>query len=256
MISVRVVLSIEKNKNMNIVPINSFNIYEFECDDTLTDLVLEDIKKTKLFWRSSAKLENFASNDSDVASAAYLDPKLNIPYYHEEFFSWLQQCLDDVTKIYFKNIKLVISDAWPVKTIFGQGINQHIHSNSIFSGVFYFDSFASSGTCFYQKNSTVARIEQILGVHHTNNTSDIFNGPNHFIFTSLPKKNKLVIFPSELKHSMEKHKITKTRYTFSFNSYFNGVVSDNNTTVLELKTISVKERNQRFLNVVGPTGML
>lgn len=241
---------------MNVIPLTSLNIYEFECDDELTDRVLEDIKKTKLFWRSSAtSLNPIFSEDTNVASFAYLDPKLSIPYYHEEFFSWLQTCLDEVTKIYFKNIKLSISDAWPVKTIFGQGITPHLHSKSIFSGVFYFDSFSSSGTRFHNKNLTIERIREAIGLHNTNDFDD-FNCPSHFIFTSLPKKNKLVIFPSNLTHSMEKHKITKTRYTFSFNSYFDGVVCSDDTGVLELKTIGVKERNQRFLNVISPTGVL
>lgn len=234
---------------MNVVPITSLNIYEFECDDELTDRVLEDIKKTKLFWKSSAKSLLAISKgdiDKDAATFAYLDDKLNIPYYHEEFFSWLQKCLDEVTDIYFKNIKLSIADAWPVKTTFGQGITQHVHSRSIFSGVFYFDSFSSSGTRFHNKNTTVERIRETIGLHNTGDFDD-FNCPSHFIFTSLPKKNKLVIFPSNLMHSMEKHKHTKTRYTFSFNSYFDGVVSIDDTAVLEVKTIGVKERNQRFL---------
>ena len=125
----------------------------------------------------------------------------------------------------------------------------HNHCNSIFSGVFYFDSFERSGTHFYKKNATIERIENILGISASDNF-DIFNIQRYCNIMTLPKKNKLVIFPSYLEHSMEKHKLKKTRYSFAFNSYFDGVISNTNTCLLDFKTITVKEKNQRFLKTI------
>jgi uncharacterized protein (TIGR02466 family) len=95
----------------------------------------------------------------------------------------------------------------------------HSHKNSIVSGVLYIDCMESSGEFRVYKPETLKR--------------DIGGGViEHNPFTYeyikfIPNKFDLYLFPSNLKHSVEKNKSDKNRLSIAFNTFYLGELDTN-----------------------------
>jgi len=217
---------------MKTTNLASYNIYEFECDDELTNKILADIQQQQIIWLPSA------IKDSNLLG--YLGSKESpVPYYHAELFNWFDDCLNIVSNDQFNNIKLTICDSWLTKSKLGQQADWHIHTKSIYSGLFYLTTHNTADTLF-EYNKTP--IKNILG----NAGDDLITLKT---FVSSPKKNKLIFFPSDLKHSVRINKdIRQTRHTLSFNTYYDGVISNTNTSFLDIKVNSVQDRYKSYIN--------
>lgn len=102
---------------------------------------------------------------------------------------------------------LVITNMWVNRYMKDAEIHNHIHSNSLLSGVFYFDEIG--GTIF---NNPVGDVKDMVKEDFVVNTMSNSNS-----MTIASKKNTLVIFPSWIRHGSVPNPTDTPRYSLSFN---------------------------------------
>ena len=220
-----------RNMNMKTIPLTSYNIYEFECDDELTNKILDDIKQQQIVWVQSSV--------ADSNSHGYLGSADSpVPYYHHELFNWFDVCLKTISKNNFDDVKLTICDAWLTTSNLGQHANLHTHSASIYSGLFYLSTHNTAETFFEYQDVTIRNLLGNIGSHFKVKT-----------FVSKSEKNKLIIFPSDMLHGVKINKdVRQTRYTLAFNTFYDGIISSMKTGILDIKVNSVKDRYEAYIN--------
>ena len=108
--------------------------------------------------------------------------------------------------------------------------HQHFHSNSLVSGVLYFeDCEDTAGLSFHKRQGWDNLFQYSVNLDfnsqkNKNNMSYIYNEST---ITIEPKQWDLVMFPSTLNHSVRPNKSTqKVRYSLAFNTFVRGTVGD------------------------------
>ena len=145
--------------------------------------------------------------------------------------NWFQSCIDDYFNTIVcssENFTPYVTISWLNYTEEKQYHHQHDHSNSIISGVFYIDVDEMTDNITFHKNiynsSPYIKIEP--------SQYNLYNSENWSVSV---QKQKLILFPSTLKHSVSNVTSNKTRISLSFNVFVKGVVGNvNNKTFLEL----------------------
>ena len=136
--------------------------------------------------------------------------------------NWIQSCIDD----YFNTIICSSDDFEPYVTISWlnyaeekQYHHQHDHGNSIISGVLYIDADEMTDNITFHKNiynsSPYIKIEP--------SQYNLYNSENWSVSV---QKQKLILFPSTLTHSVSNVTSNKTRISLSFNVFVKGVVGN------------------------------
>lgn len=190
---------------MNKVKILPITVYEFHCDDILTDRMESIVKHIQ-----------YTKNTNNKGSPAYekIDDSI--------FTDWINQCLNQVKREIYGETQwnLIVTQVWANKANMAEFHHKHVHPNSILSGIFYFNDFDRGGeTNFFTPNLYWnAQKDGYLRFNHLVSSFDITD-------TIKPSRGKLIIFPSTLQHSVNPViKITDTRYTIAFNSFFKGEI--------------------------------
>ena len=113
------------------------------------------------------------------------------------------------------NVSLRITQSWCNFSNYGESHHTHSHSNSLISGVFYIQCNENDLINFYRHSSNIL----LINAKHSNK----FNSSTW----SFPvKTGTLLLFPSELKHGVDKIMGDKTRISLSFNSFPVGTIGD------------------------------
>ena len=110
--------------------------------------------------------------------------------------------------------------SWANKQRFGDYIGTHLHSNSHYSGVVYLKTPKESGKInFINEQNTWTYPGLAYNLHYTNkiNSSSV---------SFLPEQQKLLLFPSFLKHYVDKSYSEELRYSLSFNYFVKGEYID------------------------------
>lgn len=136
----------------------------------------------------------------------------------------LKNKFNNCIKIYFNEIikpknkiKPYITQSWINYTEENQYHHTHEHPNSFISGVFYIDVDSKTDKInFYRKNQNLIKI-------HTEDYN-IFNSESWWLSI---KTGDLVLFPSNLQHSVEIKKNKGIRKSLSFNVFVKGVLGKN-----------------------------
>jgi len=190
----------------NLLPVP---LYEFDYDLTLTDQVLDQ-----------AKNQEFTNNTNNKIS-----DKKN--FYNQELFAWFRSCLNEVRGLYYiDTLSLEIISCWVNRSSKYEYHHPHFHPNSIVSGIFYLTDHEKGETVFYHENPWKS-----IGLHpiimaSKNHGSEIWDDPMSLKSLVKPKKGKLILFPSSIRHKTEINLDTFYRYTISFNTHFSGKVND------------------------------
>jgi hypothetical protein len=143
-------------------------------------------------------------------------------YDHKELFTWLQKCVDEVATEHYPDKKLSICDSWLTRTKFGNSTSKHHHRLSIISGLLYLTTHNRSETNFFFLDSWSEPYQ-------------MFQLTEPKKISIKPEKGKLLLWRSDIDHSVEPHTdIKNIRYTLAFNTFFDGVLSDFPTTKLNL----------------------
>jgi hypothetical protein len=217
---------------MNAIPFETLSIYEFFCDTNLIDKVMPEVIGPNIVWETNTEPNSSTPNAPALSRHGYFDDKT--PFYQPDLFNWIQECVDKVSEKHFNNLKLSIVDSWLTKNQFGDRPVFHSHKYSIVSGLLYFSTFKNSKTLF--KSTDPWR----------NHLPIMPSNENEFSVT--PEKGKLIIWRSDILHTIQPHSdIKNTRYTLAFNTFFDDAVSTNDTAQLKLKVLSVKDQYEEYI---------
>jgi len=172
---------------------------------------IESTKEEYEFVKSrtySNNLNNYMQKDSRLLLES---PEL------KDIKKFIQKCLDSYVKeVYQSNTKFKISISWANLTEPNQTHHKHNHSNSVFSGVYYFEDLEKSPIYFERP------LNQQLSFDITNKDGEVsFNSYNadHYFATEI-KAHTCIVFPSVLTHGVEKNISSENRYSIAFNTWF------------------------------------
>ena len=183
--------------------------YEFQANEKLVDDVLANVENSEVEYKK------IAPNQNNVAQVGYTKSENGYTsFYHKELYNFLDECLNEVSHKNFNSFSLKIIDLWTIKTKFGQSSQSHNHKMSMFSGLLYLTDCDRSETEFTMNNRLWDNWNFFM--------HDMFINDNELTFKVQPKKGKLIIWPSDIKHRITPHAMKEDRYTIAFNTFIEG----------------------------------
>jgi len=106
-----------------------------------------------------------------------------------------------------------ITDSWVNQHIKEDEAQKHYHANAVISGVYYFQTPEDSGNIVFHKPT-----------NHNNFLNEIFNFDTIFVnerntaeYVINAKEGMLLLFPSQVYHSVQINKSSNKRYSLAFN---------------------------------------
>ena len=121
-----------------------------------------------------------------------------------------------VTKVFASTDKLVITQSWLNKSKKGESHHEHIHPNSMVSGVWY-----------PQIHEQMPPIQfRSRGQRDVSLQTEKFNTFNSATFMLPMKRGELILFPSNLQHSVPANQSDEERISLSFNTWPKGNMGD------------------------------
>lgn len=129
------------------------------------------------------------------------------------------------------NLDFQISDSWVSIVHPGRDMGSHSHGNSQFSGVLYLQSTEGSGRIFFHKRKHFDNVFPETLTVPIENPNPVAN--NMWGFE--PKQDMLILFPSNLEHSVERNCSDQTRVSLAFNVTGYGVYGYEGNTQIVVK---------------------
>ena len=155
--------------------------------------------------RPSKAIDNHASPNKNVLAHDELKDLQTI----------IQQHLDNYFKAVYNtsnNVALQITQSWLTLSRKGESHHSHTHPNSVVSGVLYVSVAGNDGINFY-------RNEENLWFELEPSETNYYNSYKIHVAT---KVGDLVLFPSSVKHGVNKVTEDIKRVSLSFNTFFSG----------------------------------
>lgn len=145
---------------------------------------------------------------------------------------WIQSKVDQFcVDVLAMNETLKITQSWAVKSKEKHSLYQHIHPNSVISGVYYVDVADSEvGTTFYRPDTIFSSDRHSSPIvaytqDPVERNTRSWLVPQH----TLPAVNHhLYLFPSHLAHGVTETETPNHRCVLSFNTWFDGEFGDEN----------------------------
>ena len=172
-----------------------------------------------------SSMKNYVSKldflDSGTYKFFYSDNRKileSFPREKEIIMSYFNSYKDEILNL--GPTKFSITTSWITKTERGGYSHNHRHSNSVYSGIFYFDDSADGdgGELEINRDFSIPTFELNCGPN-----------PNIYNTNSIqlkPRKNMLVIFPSNLQHQVFENTSNRNRYSLAFNLFPVGPLND------------------------------
>ena len=121
-----------------------------------------------------------------------------------------------VTQIFASTDKMIITQSWLNKSGKGESHHEHVHPNSVISGVWY-----------PQIHEQLPPIQfRSRGQRDVSLQTEKYNTFNSATFMLPMKKGELILFPSNLTHSVPANQSEEERISLSFNSWPKGNMGD------------------------------
>lgn len=182
----------------NIIPLFPSIVCEFKLENDYTSTFL-NIKTTTEF-AENAEVGNFTSKKFNI-----LDTYTSLG---QDILNVFNLIKDNV--LYYTDTEFAITTSWVTKTVLHSQSQYHNHKNCFYSGVLYFDDIENCANIEFSDDNL--KPESFM----VNNPSklDIYNCKGWSIS---PQKNKILFFPSYLKHRISKHMSDTPRYSLAFN---------------------------------------
>jgi len=203
----------EKDELLQIFPIPILSI-KYKEDISEETKYVENLEYTE-----QKDNKNFRSTDS------YL-------FKHEPLKKIKNFCGESLNKYTEKVLnskqRLVITQCWTNKNPLGSKHHEHVHPNSIVSGVFYFKVGDKLPPIQFAKDiQSGFKLDPVK-----------YNNVNSETFLLFCVPGELLLFPSSLKHSVPINQSEKTRYSLSFNTFCIDVLGEEETlTHLDIRRI-------------------
>jgi hypothetical protein len=182
--------------DFEVLPLFSFPVAIMDIDEDFSNLenAIDHIEwhktdRDKVYVTPPNFLEKFPK-ESDIFLKYFCDYKNNV--------------------LHLDPVDFLISSSWMNKIEPGGDGHRHCHTNSIYSCIFYFDSYDGGDVCFHNPFPVSYELDSDDTEHN------IFNSHEWSIN---PQKNRMIIFPSQLYHEVEKNISEKNRYSLAFNLF-------------------------------------
>ena len=184
----------EKDELLQIFPIPVLiTKYEHSIEDEFKFI-------EKLRYIEQKENGNFKSDDTYLLKHNELALIINFIY----------ESLNKFTKnINQTKQRLVVTQCWTNKNPPNSKHHEHVHPNSIISGVFYFRQSKTLPPIQFSKS-----IQEGIKLN-----PEKYNQLNSETFLLPMVDGELVLFPSSLRHSVPFNKGNETRYSMSFNTF-------------------------------------
>ena len=175
-------------------------------------------------WTSQVANGNFKSKDSYLTKHESL----------KNITSFFKECIDDYCNtIMNSNQRLVITQLWGNRNPKGSKHHEHVHPNSIISGVFYLRQDPKLPPIQFSKsNQDSMKLDPRK-----------YNSYNAETFLLPCTSGELILFPSNLRHSVPTNMGEDERISLSFNTFsIDALGSEENLTHLDIRRI-INESN-------------
>jgi len=175
-------------------------------------------------WTEQKANGNFKSKDSYLTKHKEL----------KDINLFFKECIDDFTKnIYLSKQKLTITQCWSNKNPKGSQHHPHSHPNSIVSGVFYLRQDPKLPPIQFGRSQ-----QHSIKLH-----PEKYNILNSEMFILPCVAGELILFPSNLNHSVPINQGDEERISMSFNTFCIDVLGSEETlTHLDIRSL-VNESN-------------
>ena len=177
-------------------------LFEIDCSELLEDTlkILDGVE-----WRdlevNDSSIDKFVLSEYPELSSAF-DDKVN-------------ECLNGELSY---RVPMKMSTSWFTRTPTGSIVNEHKHTNSLWSSVFYFDDVSS---IIFNKRET-----PMIDVKFESYDPGVIPY-GHAIFPA--KKGQMILFPSDLYHWTNENEDDKYRYSLAMNFMPHGMCYDNDS---------------------------
>ena len=184
----------KKDELLTVFP-TPVQIYKYEYSIEKELKYIENIE-----WTSQVANGNFKTKDSYLTKHESL----------KNITSFFKECIDDYCNtIINSNQRLVITQLWGNRNPKGSKHHEHVHPNSIISGVFYLRQDPKLPPIqFSQSNQHGMKLDPRK-----------YNSYNAETFLLPCTAGELILFPSNLKHSVPINMGDEERISLSFNTF-------------------------------------
>jgi uncharacterized protein (TIGR02466 family) len=203
----------EKDELLQIFPIPVL-IAKYDGDISEETKYIENLE-----YQDQKENKNFRSKDS------YL-------FKHEPLKKIKNFCSESIIK-YTEKIsnskqRLVITQCWTNKNPPGAKHHEHVHPNSIVSGVFFFRIGGKLPPIQFAKaNQSGMKLDPVK-----------YNNVNAETFLLPCVSGELLLFPSDLRHGVPINQSEETRYSMSFNTFCIDILgSERSLTHLDIRRV-------------------
>ena len=201
----------EKDELLQIFP-TPVLITKYDGDISEETKYVENLEYT-----SQKDNKNFKSKDSYLMKHEIFKNIKN--FFGESITKYTEKVLNSKQR-------LVITQCWTNKNPPGAKHHEHVHPNSILSGVFFFRIGGKLPPIQFAKS--VQGAMKLDPVKYNNITAETF------LLPCVP--GELLLFPSSLKHSVPINLSEETRYSMSFNTFcIDALGSENSLTHLDIR---------------------
>jgi len=144
----------------------------------------------------------------------------------EQVHAFLHNCLGVSKKLDFR-----MTNSWVSRQDPGTECWMHSHSNSLLSGVLYLQSTVNSGRIIFHKRKHFDNVfSETLDI-----PIEVANPITGNGWPVEPTQHSMVMFPSNLEHSVEVNNSDQVRYSVAFNFFAYGVYGYDNVVQLEIR---------------------
>ena len=203
----------KKDELISVFP-TAVQIYKYENS---IDKELNYIEN--LPYKEQVGNANFKSKDSYLTKHEQL----------KDLKIFFKECIDDYCNVITNSDqRLVITQLWANKNPTGAKHHEHIHPNSIISGVFYLRQDKSLPPIQFSKSNQ----------HSLKLDPKKYNTFNAEIFLLPCTAGELILFPSDLRHSVPINVGKEERISLSFNTFSIDVLgNEDSLTHLDIRSL-------------------
>lgn len=189
--------------NSNMINLFPLPLQKTNLSRTYTEREL-DFMKSEL-QSNHKSITNYASRNKYILNADEMTD--------------IRQSLESALDTYFKEVfntsnklSLKITQSWLTLTGNGESHHEHIHPNSVASGVLYINLGDNDGISFY-------RNEDSQWYEFLREKETYYSAKSFFIGC---EAGDIVIFPSNLRHGVKQNSLPVERISLAFNTFFEG----------------------------------
>ena len=166
--------------------------------------VINNIVTNEDYKSSGIGQNNLRGKEISLASQSKkILEDINLKFLTEKILSAFNIYKNEIMEV--RDTDFNLTSSWIIKTKTNQSGNFHMHTNSMFSGIYYYQ-VSDSNLCFENYNNSNWFV-----------TPKKYNLYNSRQISITPKNNDVVFFPSEVYHKIGTNNSKDDRYSIAFN---------------------------------------